>query len=201
MGKAKIIFYCLEATMFGVPIAFDNIPNEIGYVLIAGSIIGVILTFLWPIDITFLKKKAGKRISFLDLAKLAHKEGWDMMEDSLEVVNLKDALLQSAIDGLITIKGRPRGNPYSEKFTKNAPLEEVPHNYFSRCNLGTLYIYTLKEGTTKIKGFSNDNYQVYLQTSSDTEITYQDIHIENRNIKKWMQNAKKEYQGRRQKTR
>ena len=201
MGKAKIIFDCGVIAVSAIIEYFTDPPlwGTIVIVLMCGAT--VLLTIFWPLNIPFIKKeKTGKRISFLDLAKLAHKEGWDMMEDAVEVINLKDAILQSAIDGDIKLYGKPRGNPCSENFTKNAPLQEVPNDYFARCNLGTLYIYALREGTTEITGFANDNYKAYLQTADSQKTTYQDIHIKSENIKKWLKNAKKDYQGRRQKT-
>lgn len=138
------------------------------------------------------------RVSMIDLAKKAKSVGWDQLADSMESINLKDAILQSAIDGDIKLYGRPRGNPYSERYTRNSPLQQIPSDYFTQCNLGILELYALKQGTTEITGFANDNYKVYLQTA-DREKTYQDIHVKADNIKKWIRNARKEYQGRRQK--
>ncbi|HPD82913.1 MAG: hypothetical protein R3D88_03055 [Alphaproteobacteria bacterium] len=141
------------------------------------------------------KDKPITKISYLDLVKIAHDDGWDMMIDgAMEAINFKDAVLQGAIDGKIILRGKTG-------HSRSALLQNIPSDYLLRCNIGTLYIYELKDNSSlEIKGLANDNYPIYLQTAKENEAKFQDLYIEGKDIKNWLNDAKKEYQGRRQKT-
>ena len=113
---------------------------------------------------------ANGRISLLEFLDKAKKNGWDFGPQSLHIVDFANALRQSALDGSISLYGKP-GNP--KNLVGGEPLEIIPQDHWKKfsVNYGSLSHYL-------------DNKETH--TSTVNAYGFSDLHLIKLQAIKWL---------------
>lgn len=132
------------------------------------------------------------KVSILELRAYCVRMGWEIGgPTSLDVMDLADAIRQSAISGDIAIWGRlDRYGNGSMGLVKNEPRIRIPAEHFQNYWI---------EVTTLVRAAHNLETQTYQPGSNNwSQGSYRDLLIEMPNLKAWEREARQGFRGRRE---
>lgn len=132
----------------------------------------------------------------LSVFLVADKNGWDILNGSLHILDLIDALREAGHSGEIKFRGKLAGATDFDSLTRNKPFTDIPKEQWIYLNID--YYRALRLETSPIKGKYN-NYEMNAFTNGlSPSKMYKDVHVIVPNLKSWLKVARKEYLGRRQ---
>jgi hypothetical protein len=104
--------------------------------------------------------------------------GWDFTDrDSLQLIDLQDAIRQGALDGHLAVWGKLNRWPNSEQLMRKEVVEKIPPEHWKEFRVhlfGTL---------------DNDNFRTYswnVEPPGTAEKGYVDLHVERMQSAEWL---------------
>jgi|GEM_PF-6679902 len=137
-----------------------------------------------------------KPVEFRDILNRAQKRNWHFGGESLDIIDLMDALVQSAVNGEIVFWGRSDRNMF-QALTRNEPLERIPSEHWKDfcINWGA----GLKTKGLVFQGIVDDNFEICSYTLRHEGLRgFKDLHVQGVSSR-WFKNAEKKFRGRRKK--
>jgi hypothetical protein len=141
-------------------------------------------------------RPTNKLISLLFFLQIASKKGWNILgKDSLEIIDIADALREAGSNGDLIFYGREVARNVSETIAMNKPRLEIPQEVWRDYSIQTLAAVDYNGQ----KKFAEDNYSVLACNLGDRDqVQYKDLHVYSRNAEKWIKATQKYFKGRRQ---
>ncbi len=128
---------------------------------------------------------------------MAQKKGWDFLNSDVEILNLADAIINGASQQEINILGRVPNLQDKKIINPFVSIsQEDLTDRFGQKNINIILSGLLETNTKGKRVFQNNN-KAWCKCNGTP---YEDLYIKSEILTKWLKNAKKEYQGRQQKT-
>lgn len=143
------------------------------------------------------REKQVDRLSLVEFGKAAINHGWDILgDDSLENLDLLDAIRQAGVDGALDVFGRPVQSMRELTFVK--PLIQIPNEYWANNFIGISDFLLYRQN--RIEGFLDNNLDTCTSSyaADPNKTSYADIHISREQAFKWLKSEALVYRGRRE---
>ena len=144
--------------------------------------------FVRSLTLPFSFKHSQDRIPLLKFRDIAKGQGWNFGNESLEGMDLADAIQQAALDGVFIVWGKPNRND-ATSLTRNERLHRVDADLWKDLNIDVGPLYS-----------ATDNFEMAAYNPRQSNIkkgSYVDLHVERRPACKWLKRGALEFKGRR----
>jgi hypothetical protein len=129
------------------------------------------------------------RVSVTDLLTMASRLGWDFVShESLQLLDMQEAIRQGGLDGKITVVGR-NNRWTSESLVRNEPLDKIKPDHWRD---HFVHLFAARE---------NDNFNTYswMATPQGAVKPYVDLHVERAGLMTWLKNDAASFRGKKKK--